>query len=101
MLGRRPRGAVAKNNRVKPGKDGEIVAYIQNRSGEYDDIERQILSDPWVEGWETREAGLSALLIPFEPLNIRPEVRAERYELKVRGWNDCEEWIKRSGKVAI
>ena len=107
-IGRKPAGATyTAKRRVETWGEAEIIAYIDERTRaagkdgiEYDEIERQILSDPWVEGWETRAKGLPALLVPVEPLNIRAAVRAERYELKLKGWNDCNEWIKNNERDA-
>ena len=94
MLGRRPRGAVATTNRTAKWKDVEILAYIQNRSGEYDEIENQVLSDPWAEGYHVRQAGGTMLSLPVEPTNILAAVRRERYDLKLKGWAECDKEMR-------
>ena len=56
-IGRKPAGATyTAKRRVETWGEAEMIAYIDERTRaagkngiEYDEIERQILSDPWVE----------------------------------------------------
>ena len=95
-VGRRPCGITIRPARPIDWKDKDIVAYISERGCvEYDDIEKQILSDPWIDGWNTRESGGGIMNLPQESSRTRVADRSERYRLKLKGWHDCNEWMKR------
>ncbi len=63
-LGKAPAGIVIESWRKKKAGDAEVLAYIQSRSGEYDEREKDVLSDPYVEGWDAFHVGwdLDALI---------------------------------------
>jgi len=95
-LGRRPSGITIGARKVSDWKDKEIVAYISARGFvEYDDVEKQILNDPWVDGWETRERGGTMMDLPLDSPYSRVSDRSERYQLKIKGWGDCDKWMKK------
>ena len=92
MLGRRPKGLVATPHKGGHLSDSEIITLISGTgSKEYDDEERQVLPDPYVEGWELCEAGKPLESIQMEKTNQSTALRAERFELLKKGWHDCNE----------
>ena len=59
IVGRRPAGIIATASKTAVFNIAEQLAYIEHRSGEYDEREKQILNDPWVFGYDCAREGLS------------------------------------------
>ena len=89
MLGRRVKGAVITRRRMPQMRDVDLLAHISKRSGEYDAIEKQNLSDPFVDGYRMREDGVAYDDIDVYRKGLRRAVYEERIKLMQRGWNKC------------
>ena len=46
------RGAYERRILERVGDEDDVYAYIDSRSGEYDEREKLIMDDPYVDGWE-------------------------------------------------
>lgn len=92
MLGRRPVGAIIKRgNPPSNWKDVDIMAYIENRTGAYDDVEDIILSDPWVDGAYLYEQGEAYEDIYIQRKGLPTAMYQERLKLMRQGWTDALE----------
>ena len=90
MLGRRPRGIVIRK-KMPQWRDVDILDYIKDKSGEYDDIEKRIISDPYVDGWNMFERGQAYESIEIDKVGLRTSVYNERLKLMQLGWVRCKE----------
>jgi len=104
VIGRGERGAYRRKDKpmkaVKRAKvtQGEIVAYIETRTGEYDEFEKLYMDDPYVEGWEWREKGKKRHRMKISPFLSKPR-KAERLRLLNLGFDDCDAWMERMNLV--
>ena len=101
ILGKRPNG-VRIASRTKMGFTvSQQVVYVQDRSGDYDAIEKQFISDPWVHGYEAAEKGktLDEALAPLKASCKRGiGTKAQRLELCASGWKErsCDVHARRA-----
>ena len=96
MAGLRPKGAVITKKRTRSEyRDVEILSYIAGRSGEYDEVEYLVLSDPYVDGWELYEQGVPIDEIQVRRKDISRAMYKERVHLANLGWIDARDTIKR------
>ena len=70
---------------------GILTTYIESRSGEYDEIELLVLCDPYADGYQAAEAGISLKnahsLYGAYIRSLKPR-RLETARLIEKGWND-------------
>ena len=64
-LGGRPLGLSMGVSQTADFNIAEQLAYIEKRSGYYDEREKMILDDPWIHGHECGEKGLSLEVCPM------------------------------------
>ena len=93
---RRPTGLVLKVRGAYKKRDVETkskqdpYAYIEAHSGEYDEVEKKLMRDPYADGWKWCEGGkrLSAWSVS-RFLSNKAKVDTKRlFEL---GFKDCKE----------
>ena len=65
--------------------------YIKDKSGEYDDIEKRIISDPYVDGWNMCKDGHDFDSIEIQKKGLATAVYNERIRLMRLGWKRCRE----------
>ena len=86
----RPASIGSYKRRAVPTIDKGGLTYIEGRSGEYDARERELISDPYADGWAWAESGKT--LDAFEPPKFAKAGRkAEIVKLFALGFNDCKE----------
>jgi len=69
--------------------NADPYVYLDEHSGEYDDYERQILKDPYADGWAWREAG-KRLCAFFPPRCMPRAMKEETVRLFKMGFRDCK-----------
>jgi hypothetical protein len=80
----------AYKRRAVPTEDKGGLTYIEGRSGEYDARERDLISDPYADGWKWAED--KKPLHKFSPPKFaKADRKAEIIKLFELGFNDCKE----------
>lgn len=102
VAGRRVTGAVLRpmipttsQIRAKNFDEEDIIAYIAPRSGEYDEIERVIVYDPYADGWRMYDENKPIEATDEPPSHMKHSIRQTSGRLRRKGWMDAQEYAER------